>query len=216
MNITLFKNFNLKDYEILNLDWSRKQNKKYSKLHSTSSYIGMFTPALCEFFINKFSKENDVIMDNFSGRGTTALIARETNRKFLGNDLNPYSFVLSKFKISNLKLNEIIFRINELEIEFNEKKNEIIINYEFKELLYIYDECVLKQLIFIRKRLGINWLKLNNIDNCILCITLSLMHGKPKKDGSTNYFSLSMPNTISMSPNYIKNYSKKIIWLSLN
>ena len=34
------------------------------------------------------------------------------------------------------------------------------------------------------------------------------MHGPSRKDGSTLYFSLKMPNTISMSPNYVLKFSK--------
>jgi hypothetical protein len=50
---------------------------------------------------------------------------------------------------------------------------------------------------------------LNFIDNAILVYALGLMHGPSKKDGTSTYFSISMPNTISMSPNYVKNYAKK-------
>jgi site-specific DNA-methyltransferase (adenine-specific) len=35
------------------------------------------------------------------------------------------------------------------------------------------------------------------------------MHGQIRKDNSTIYFSISMPNGYSMSPNYVKNYKNK-------
>jgi hypothetical protein len=35
------------------------------------------------------------------------------------------------------------------------------------------------------------------------------MHGPSRKNGDTIYFSVSMPNSISMAPNYVKNYVKK-------
>ncbi len=41
----------------------------------------------------------------------------------------------------------------------------------------------------------------------IFSFALGLMHS-PTKNNTTIYFSLSTPNTISMSPNYIFNYSK--------
>jgi site-specific DNA-methyltransferase (adenine-specific) len=71
----------------------------------------MFAPALPEYFINRYSNEGDLIFDPFSGRGTTALRSRELNRKFVGSDLNPYSLVLSRFKISKLKKNNLLIRL---------------------------------------------------------------------------------------------------------
>ncbi len=41
----------------------------------------------------------------------------------------------------------------------------------------------------------------------ILAFALGLMHGPARKNGETMYFSLSMPNTISMSSDYVKRYS---------
>ncbi len=35
-------------------------------------------------FIEKFTQENDVILDCFFGYGTTGLIAKKLNRKFIG------------------------------------------------------------------------------------------------------------------------------------
>ena len=191
--------------EINDIDLSRKQNKRFSKLHGMSSYLAMFCPALPEHFINKYTKENDLVMDNFSGRGTTCLVSREKNRRFVGTDLNPYACVLSKFKCSKVNKNEIINRINELETKYEKfyKKNEIIYD---DEMLNFYSEKTLKQLYFIRKKIGCKWDKLSSIDNSILAIALGLMHGPMKRSGDTIYFSVSMPNTISMSPNYVKKY----------
>ena len=216
--IVYFNNLNEakeeKNYTILqNINWSRKQNKDYSSLHSIASYLAMFCPALPNFFIEKYSNNDDIVMDNFSGRGTTALVAREMNRKFIGNDLNPYAIVLSKFKISKVSKSQILKAITILEkkyensdfinkkIDFNEPK--------IKEILYFYSESTLRQLLFIRETIGNNWKNISKSDNAVLALALGLMHGPMKKNGETIYFSLDMPNTISMAPNYVKNYAQK-------
>lgn len=223
MHIVRYKNINLTNHKILdNVDWSRKNNKNFSKLHSISSYLAMFSPSLPDYFIKEFTKENDLVMDNFSGRGTTALTCRETNRRFIGSDLNPYAFVLTRFKISNdLNIEKIKLRIIELEKEFNLNKINWKNKYKSKkynELKIFYHHNVLPQLIFLREKIGQNWKNINDVDNAILAIALGLMHGQTKKDGTTIYFSLSMPNTISMSPNYVKKYSieKKLILPDIN
>ncbi len=213
MNIYIHRDINLSKLDKLdNVGWSRKSNKFFSKLHSISSYLAMFCPALPKYFIDKYSNENDIVMDSFSGRGTTALVCRESNRQFIGTDLNPYAYVLTKFKISpNLKLKNILNRICILENEFENNREKItkeIIFDEYNDLLPFYSKNVLTQLIFLRDKLGKNWKKLNKVDNAILAISLGLMHGKTRKDGSTMYFSIDMPNTISMSPNYVRKYAQ--------
>lgn len=91
-------------------------------MHAISSYLAMFCPSLPAYFIEKYTKENDVVMDNFSGRGTTALVARQLNRKFIGTDLNPYAYVLTNFKISVLNKN-ILKKIILLWNEYFKNKN---------------------------------------------------------------------------------------------
>jgi site-specific DNA-methyltransferase (adenine-specific) len=38
---------------------------------------------------------------------------------------------------------------------------------------------------------------------------MGIMHGKHRKDGTSAYLSISMPNTFSMSPNYVRNFIKE-------
>lgn len=165
MDIHIYKDINLSNQNKLdNVDWSRKSNKLFSKLHSISSYLAMFCPGLPKYFIDKYSNENDLVMDSFSGRGTTALVCRESNRRFIGTDLNPYAYVLTKFKISsNLKLKNILNRVSILENEFENNKEKIIKEisfYEYNDLLPFYSKNVLTQLIFLRNKLGKNWKKI--------------------------------------------------------
>lgn len=63
----------------------------------------------------------------------------------------------------------------------------------------------LKQLVFLKNNLN----RRKKIDNFILAILTGIMHGKHRKDGTSIYCSIDMPNTFSMSPNYIKNFIKK-------
>lgn len=187
-------------------------SKQHSKMHSISSYLAMFNPNLASFFIKKYSKEGDLVVDNFSGRGTSLLICRELNRNFFGTDLNPYAFVLSKSKSKNLNLNKIIRKVNEMQLEYVEwiKKQKLDLTSEnYLDISAIYSNRVLKQLIFFREVYGKNWKNLKDIEIFIISIMLGLMHGPVKKDGTSSYFSVSMPNTFSMSPNYVRNYVKK-------
>ena len=211
-NIYLYKNLNKQDYEILDIDWGRKQSKFYSQLHNIASYLAMFTPSLPSFFINKYSNKNDWVMDNFSGRGTTSLVARELDRNFVGTDLNPYSYVLTKAKQSTSSKEKIIKKI--ILLKNNYYKNIEVYKEKILQidpiLKYYYSEETLSQLIYLREILGKKWQKNNEINNLILAFAIGIMHGPMKKNkNDTIYYSLSMSNAISMSPNYVKNYAIK-------
>lgn len=80
---------------------------------------------------------------------------------------------------------------------------------EYDELKYYYSDFTLTQLIFIRFNFGKTWKINSSLKNAFLAFALGLMHGPSRKNGDTIYFSVSMPNTISMSPNYVKKYVEK-------
>lgn len=52
-------------------------------------HFATFPPALPELCIKAGSKPGDVILDPFIGAGTTALVARDLKRHFVGFELNP-------------------------------------------------------------------------------------------------------------------------------
>ncbi len=177
-------------------EWKNSPRSENNKLHTICSYMAMFPPSLPRHFINKYSKENDIVLDPFSGRGTTVLEAINLNRKSIGNDLNPLAFLLTKAKANVPRKTSIIRRLDELETSF--KKSSIDISDEEPNIKMIFSNSTLKQLIFLKNKL--NWRK-NNIDSFITALILGIMHG-----GSEGYLSLSMPNTFSMAPNYVKNF----------
>lgn len=66
--------------------WTNSQRQGHS-LHEVS-YRACFKPQLAAFFIERFSRESDLVYDPFMGRGTTVLEAALRNRRAWGNDLN--------------------------------------------------------------------------------------------------------------------------------
>src|SRR5262249_53520739 len=64
-------------------------------LHAMCSYHGMFPAKVAHYFIQRYSMPAAVVLDPFSGRGTTTLQARIEGRRGVSNDLNPLAYVLS-------------------------------------------------------------------------------------------------------------------------
>ena len=69
-------------------EWKELPKNMNNPLHTMCSYMAMFPPSVPHYFINKYSAEGDVILDPFSGRGTTVLEASFMNRIGIGNDKN--------------------------------------------------------------------------------------------------------------------------------
>ena len=63
------------------------------------SYLASFPAALTHAFIARYSRPGDVVLDPFSGRGTTPLQACAEGRIGVGNDLNPFAHLLTAAKV---------------------------------------------------------------------------------------------------------------------
>lgn len=180
-------------------EWKKLDRNMNNKLHTLCSYMAMFPPTLPHYFIKRYSKEGDVVLDPFSGRGTTVLEACFLKRFGIGNDMNPLAYILTKAKANVPHKGRIINRIKKLEIKFNSKL--IDVNHIDPNIRMIFSDHTLKQLEFLKNSL--NWNK-SKVDNFITAMVLGIIHGN-----SDTYLSVGMPNTFSMSPNYVRNYIHK-------
>jgi site-specific DNA-methyltransferase (adenine-specific) len=70
---------------------------EYDTIHETQKPI-----KLIEYLINTYSNENDVVLDNTMGSGTTGIGCINTNRKFIGIELEDKYFKLSVTRINKL------------------------------------------------------------------------------------------------------------------
>jgi site-specific DNA-methyltransferase (adenine-specific) len=169
-------------------------------MHTMCSYHGMFPAKVAHYFIQRYSKPGDVVLDPFSGRGTTALQARVEGRRAICNDLNPLAYVLSRAKIEPPSWESVQTFLGDLETAYNRTNHhEPDVSPDIRML---YHESTLKQLCFIRERLLSRKLTAWTRDEFMIGGALAgIMHGSWRRDNaSSQYLSISMPNTFSMSP----------------
>jgi site-specific DNA-methyltransferase (adenine-specific) len=81
--------------------------------------------------IELLSYENDVVLDPFSGSGTTAVACKETNRKFIGFELSQNSVNLTNHKLTgNWKPSQYVWGEYEIyldgEYNFNDYKHRLL------------------------------------------------------------------------------------------
>jgi site-specific DNA-methyltransferase (adenine-specific) len=70
---------------------------EYDTIHETQKPV-----KLIEYLINTYSNENDTVLDNTMGSGTTGIGCMNTNRKFIGIELNDLYYKLSKHRIMSV------------------------------------------------------------------------------------------------------------------
>lgn len=58
--------------------------------------------ALCEYLIKTYTNEGDLVLDNCMGSGTTGVACLNTNRKFIGIELDKKHFGTAKERLENL------------------------------------------------------------------------------------------------------------------
>ena len=78
-----------------------KFGRDKQKLHPTQKPV-----ALLEYLIKTYTNENEIVLDNCMGSGSTGVACLNTNRKFIGIELNEKYFEIAKNRIEESLLKE--------------------------------------------------------------------------------------------------------------
>jgi hypothetical protein len=174
-------------------------------MHTMCSYHGMFPAKVAHYFIQQYSVPGGVVLDPFSGRGTVALQARVEGRFALSNDLNPLAFVLSRAKTSPPRWCDVIATLERLCRQYNRTSTAEPDVPE--DIRMLYHPNTLRQISYLRGYLLRRDIKDWSPVECMIAGCLAgIMHGKHRHDGTSQYLSISMPNTFSMSPSYVRKF----------
>ena len=188
--------------------WHSISSRWGHSMHTMCSYHGMFPARVAHHFIQRYSRPGEVVLDTFSGRGTTPLQARVEGRRAVSNDLNPLAFVLSQAKTDPPTWDGANRFVDELERSF--KANKRVVPDVPSDIHMLYHDNTLAQLCFIRERLLRKKLTGWTRREFMLAGALAgIMHGGWRRDGTSQYLSISMPNTFSMSPTYVENFIRE-------
>ena len=76
---------------------------KINKSINKNSHPTQKPVALLEYLIKTYTNENDLVLDNCMGSGSTGVACANTNRNFIGMELDPKYFKIAKERINNAK-----------------------------------------------------------------------------------------------------------------
>jgi DNA modification methylase len=111
--------------------WTNKQ--RYANSIHEISYRACFKPQLPNFFLLKYSKVGDIILDPFAGRGTTAVESALLGRIPMSNDSNPISRIYTEPRLTPPTYEEIFERLSNINFDYNEKADiDLSMFYEKK------------------------------------------------------------------------------------
>ena len=176
-------------------------------LHALCPYFAMFPPEFARAQVVRFTQPGEVVLDPFSGRGTTLLEASLERRHTLAADINPVAACITGAKARVPSLISVNCRLDELRAEFKStcldeiESERRALPLFFKKAFHFH---TLREVLFLRRRL--DW-QVDDIDRFIAALALGSLHGE--MDRSKSYFSNQMPRTISTKPDYSVRYWQK-------
>lgn len=122
----------------------------------------------------------------------------------MGSDLNPLAVLLTGAKVNPPLIDFAYERLNQLEAAYQHSPES---DCAPPEIQMLFDtEVTLPQLLYLRSKLSSQ----RKVDRYLLAVLVGILHGKHPADPlKSQTLSISMPNTFSMSPGYIRRYIEK-------
>lgn len=154
--------------KFINEFWTSKQRQAHS-LHEVS-YRACFKPQLPRFFIERLTKEHDVVYDPFSGRGTTILEAALLGRNIIANDVNPLSAILSRPRLFVPSIDELTDHLKNIPQKKTAESNI--------DLSMFYHKKTLEEILALRSYLAKK--KKDDIDSWIRMVATNRLTGHSK------------------------------------
>ena len=210
-------------------EWKDQQRLWGHAFHPMCSYLASFPAALTHAFIARYSRPGDVVLDPFSGRGTTPLQACAEGRIGVGNDLNPFAHLLTAAKVEPATRAQAMTRLAALRLAWAatapgwsrlgarvsadpEDAGSLVpaagsglgpdggSEAVSSEVALAFHPRTLAQLLFVRTTLRLE----DRTDRFLAAAITGILHGK-----SASYLSPLMPNTFSMAPRYVRDFAAR-------
>ncbi len=195
-------------------EWKSQPRLWGHSLHPMCSYLASFPAALAHSFIARYSRPGDVVLDPFSGRGTTPLQAIAEGRIGVGNDLNPFAHILTAAKVDPPSSAEARTRATALRLAWAsgaaawlELASAIQADPNGggpepvpEEVALAFHPRTFAQLLFLRDALDHQ----ERVDRFLAAAMSGILHGK-----TASYLSTLMPNTFSMAPRYVREFAAR-------
>lgn len=123
--------------------------------HGLHKYPAKFFPELPRWLIKRYSQENEIILDPFTGSGTTNVEALLAKRNSVGIDVDPFSRFIAKVKVTPLSENTLKSAQKELFESILNYHSSLISESDLPNFPYRdnwFNEEILFELTYLRKQ----------------------------------------------------------------
>lgn len=125
--------------------------------HGIHKYPAKFFPELPRWLINKYSKENDIVLDPFGGSATTSIEALLNNRNSVSVDIDPFAQFIANVKTTKLDDEELEIYANLLIKKITEFKitsylNKFIPDFPYRDNWF--NKEIIYELAYIKKSIA--------------------------------------------------------------
>lgn len=182
--------------------WKYAENGWGVSLHRICSRTGSFPPSLAYYFIIKYSRPGDKVLDPFSGKGTAPLEACLNERVGVGNDLAPEAYVLTRAKIRPVSYRDVVRWIDSAKPRVEREAYDYDLDSVEDNVKIFYSKYTLKQILKVRDL--IQEIEDEDLSNFLKALMLGILHGP-----SSIHLSIKCSHSFSMSPGYVKKYIKE-------
>lgn len=170
-----------------------------SSLHRICSRTGSFPPALAHYFVKRYSRRGEVVLDPFSGKGTLPLEACLNERIGIGNDLAPEAYVITRAKVNPVTLEEVKEWISRTKERWRPESYDV--DEVSDDVRTFFSRYTLRQILAIRDLLMDDDSDLANFIKAAMC---GILHGPTRI-----HLSVPCSHAFSMSPKYMRRFIKK-------
>ena len=119
------------------IDWNFRKSDPLSRLQKLHSYPATLPPQVARKLIEHYSEEGDLVLDLFSGTGTTLFESNILKRSSIGIELNPLAKLISEVKTTFIDLD----RLDKEKIKLIKRLKDKVEKSEFEvKYKYWYDE----------------------------------------------------------------------------
>ena len=162
-------------------------DEAFHSMHYSTQLPSSISPALAAFFVSRFSRKGQVVLDPFASSGASVLEAALMGRIAKASDIDPLALEICKAKLAPVDITEVTLRLQMINL-----KRPVELSSFRNSFSTFYDIDTYRELLNLRAYLQDNR---DRASDFIKLLALGILHGN-----NAGYLSVYSHPHIALSP----------------